>query len=144
MATNRAAMSAGITGLRQFSGSLAHSALLAIGRTFGHSFRPWEAVRLTQTLGRAAGVLGIAATVLGVALEVKEELDLRKQDREVLEARQDVRAEFDRIASVVEREARENSEAVIRELLNEPLDAITKARDELKRPVRRETNALSG
>ena len=131
MATNRAAMSAGITGLRQFSGSPAHSAILVIGRTFGHSFRPWEAVRLTQTLGRAAGVLGIAATVLGVALEVKEEVDLRKREQEVLEARQDVRAEFDRIASVVEREARENSEAAIRELLDEPLDAITKARDEL-------------
>ena len=80
MATNRAAISAGITGLRQFSGSPAHSAILAIGRTFGHSFRPWEAVRLTQTLGRAAGVLGIAATVLGVALEVKEELDQRKRE----------------------------------------------------------------
>ena len=48
-------------------------------------------------------MLGIAATVLGVALEVKEEVDLRKREQEVLEARQDVRAEFDRIASVVER-----------------------------------------
>ena len=131
MATNRAAMGAGITGLRQFSGSPAHSAILAIGRTFGHSFRPWEAVRLTQTLGRAAGVLGIAATVMGVALDIKEEIDLRKREQEVLEARQDVRAEFDRIASAVEREAREIAEAAIRELLDEPLEAIAKARDEL-------------
>ena len=139
MATNRAAMDAGIMGLRQFSGSPGHSAILAIGRTFGHSFRPWEAVRLTQTLGRAAGVLGIAATVLGVALEVKEEVDLRKREQEVLEARQDVRAEFDRIASVVEREALENTEAAIRELLGDPLEAITKARDELN-AVRQERN----
>ena len=144
MATNRAAMSAGITGLRQFSGSPAHSAILVIGRTFGHSFRPWEAVRLTQTLGRAAGVLGIAATVLGVALEVKEEVDLRKREQEVLEARQDVRAEFDRIASVVEREARENSEAAIRELLDEPLDAITKARDELNAARQERNKRLEG
>ncbi len=139
MATNSAANSLWIPGLQQFSGSPGHSAILAIGRTFGHSFRPWEAVRLTQTLGRAAGVLGIAATVLGVALEVKEEIDLRKREQEVLEARQDVRAEFDRIASVVEREALENSEAAIRELLVEPLDAITKARDELN-AVREERN----
>ena len=139
MATNRAAMSAGITGLRQFSGSPAHSAILAIGRTFGHSFRPWEAVRLTQTLGRAVGVLGIAAAVMGVALEIKEEIDLRKREQEVLEARQDVRAEFDRIASEVEREARENAEAAIRELLDEPLEPITKARDELN-AARQERN----
>ena len=139
MATNRAAMSAGITGLGQFSGSPAHSAILTIGRTFGHSFRPWEAVRLTQTLGRAAGVLGIAATVLGVALEIKKEIDLRKREQEVLEARQDVRAEFDRIASEVEREARKNAEAAIRELLDDPLEAITKARDELN-AARQERN----
>ena len=140
MTKNSAVMNAGISGLRQFSGSpAAHSAILAIGRTFGHSFRPWEAVRLTQTLGRAAGVLGIAATVMGVAWDIKEEVDLRKREREVLEARQDVRAEFDRIASEVEREARENAEAAIRELLDEPLEAITKARDELN-AARQEVN----
>ena len=70
---------------------------------------------------------------------MKEEVDLRKREQEVLEARQDVRAEFDRIASVVEREARENSEAAIRELLDEPLDVITKARDELNE-ARQERN----
>ena len=139
MAQNDAAMRAGITGLRQFSGGPAHSAILGIGRTFGHSFRPWEAVRLTQTLGRAAGVLGIAATVMGVAWDIKEEIDLRKREREVLEARQDVRAEFDRIASEVEREAGEISGAAIRELLDEPLEAITKARDELN-AARQEVN----
>ena len=139
MAQNNAAMRAGITGLRQFSGGPAHSAVLAIGRTFGHSFRPWEAVRLTQTLGRAAGVLGIAATVMGVAWDIKEEIDRRKREREVLEARQDVRAEFDRIASEVEREAREISEAAIRELLDGHLEAITKERDELN-AARQEIN----
>ena len=139
MAQNDAAMRAGITGLRQFSGGPAHSAILGIGRTFGHSFRPWEAVRLTQTLGRAAGVLGIAATVMGVAWDIKEEIDLRNREREVLEARQDVRAEFDRIASEVEREAGEISGAAIRELLDEPLEAITKARDELN-AARQEVN----
>ena len=113
--------------------------MLGIGRTFGHSFRPWEAVRLTQTLGRAAGVLGIAATVMGVAWDIKEEIDRRKREREGLEARQDVRAEFDRIASEVEREAREISEAAIRELLDGHLEAITKERDELN-AARQEIN----
>ena len=65
-------------------------------------------------------MLGIAATVMGVAWDIKEEIDRRKREREVLEARQDVRAEFDRIASEVEREARENAEAAIQELLDEP------------------------
>ena len=131
IATNNAAVSAGITGLGRFSGSQGHTAVLAIGRTFGHSFQPWQAVRLTQTIGRAAAVLSVVSVVLDIALEIKEQKDEEKREREALEARQNVRAEFDRIAAQVEREAWNSTESFIEEVLEGPLHEIMKARDDL-------------
>ena len=131
IATNNAAVSAGITGIGRFSGSQGHTAVLAIGRIFGHSFRPWQAVRLTQTIGRAAVVLSVASAVLDIVLEIKEQRDEERRELEALEARQNVRAEFDRIAVQVEREAWNSTESFIGEVLEEPLQEITKARDDL-------------
>ena len=128
---NQAAVSVGMTGLRQFSGSAGHTAILSIGRTFGYSFRPWQAVRLTQTIGRAAGLIGVATAVMGIAVDIKEERDQRRREQAMLEERQNVRAEFGRVAQDVEREAIANTEAAIRELLDDPLAEITKERDEL-------------
>ena len=131
IATSNAALRAGITGLGRFSGSQGHTAILAIGHTFGHSFRPWQAVRLTQTIGRAAVVLSVASAVLDIALEIKEQRDEERREREALEARQNIRAEFDRIAAQVEREAWNSTESFIGEVLEDPLQEITKARDDL-------------
>ena len=143
IATNNTAVSAGMTGLRQFSGSSGHSAILAVGRTFGHSFRPWQAVRFTQTIGRAAAVLSVVSVALDIALQLKEQKDEEKREREALETRQNVKAEFDRIATQVEREARNSTEAAIRELLEEPLREITRARDDLN-SAREERNSHLG
>ena len=131
IATNNAALRTGITGVGRFSGSQAHTAVLAIGHTFGHSFRPWQAVRLTQTIGRAAVVLSVASAVLDIALEIKDQRDEERREREALEARQNVRAEFYRIAVQVEREAWNSTESFIGEVLEDPLQEITKARDYL-------------
>ena len=131
LARNQAAVRVGMTGLRQFSGSAGHTAILSIGRTFGYSFQPWQAVRLTQTIGRAAGAIGIAMAVVGIAMDIKEERDQRRREQAMLEERQNVRAEFGRVAQAVEREARASTDAAIRELLDDPLAEITKARDEL-------------
>ena len=131
LATNNAALSAGIKGLGRFSGSQGHTAVLAIGRTFGYSFQPWQAVRLTQTIGRAAAALSVASAVLDIALEIKEQRDEERREREALEARQNVRAEFDKIAAQVEREAWNSAESFIGEVLEDPLQEIMKARDDL-------------
>ena len=144
IATNNVAVSAGITGLRQFSGSQGHTAVLAIGHTFGHSFQPWQAVRLTQTIGRAAAVLSVASAVVGIALEIKEQRDEERREREALEARQNVRAEFDRMAAQVEREALGSTESFIREVLEDPLQEIMKARDDLNVAREHRNSHLAG
>ena len=89
------------------------------------------APRLTQTIGRAAGLIGVATAVMGIAVDIKEERDQRRREQAMLEERQNVRAEFGRVAQDVEREAIANTEAAIRELLDDPLAEITKERDEL-------------
>ena len=131
IARNNTAGSVGKTGMSQFSGSQGHRAVLRIGHTFGHSFQPWEAVRLTQKIGQMAAILSAASIALDVAMDLKELRDEQRRERESLKARQDVKVEFDRVAGEVELEARSTLEDAVSELLEEPLQQITNARDQI-------------
>ena len=67
-ARNSSAVASGATGLSRLSGSFAHGAVLNIGRFMGHSFRPWEAVKIARGIGTAGTVLNVAAIGLSVYL----------------------------------------------------------------------------
>ena len=121
---NSSAVASGAQGLAQFSGSTAHSTILTLGRTFGHSFRPWEAVKLARVVGRASVILTIGAIALDLFLTVKEEQDRRRKAAEIRSVRQDLRAKFAAVAHQVEREATFVVDATIAELLEEPLRSI--------------------
>ena len=56
LAFNSGAVARGASGLAQYSGSTAHGAILNVGHFLGHSFRPWEAVRMASFIGRAGPV----------------------------------------------------------------------------------------
>lgn len=69
-ALNSAAVAQGASGMARFSGSAAHTTVLNIGHFFGHSFRPWEAVRYASFIGRAAPVLSILGVVVSVGSQI--------------------------------------------------------------------------
>jgi len=131
LTVNNAAATAGLTGLRAFSGSPVHGIILTVGRALGHSFQPWQAVRLAQSISRAAVPLALASVVIGVILEIREQREAEKREQEKLEARQNIRAEFAKIAQEVGKEAEDHAESVIREILETPLQQIATARDEI-------------
>lgn len=131
LARNSTAVGSGARGLAQFSGSTAHSTILTLGRTFGHSFRPWEAVKFARVVGRASVILTVGTVALDLFLTVKEEQDRRRREAEIRNTRQDLRANFAAVALQVEREAISVVDQTISELLEEPLRAIREEQSNL-------------
>ena len=121
----------GATRLGQFSGSATHSTVLRVGHMLGHSFRPWEAVKLARGIGTAGQVLSVAGIALGVILQVKTDQDEAKQDREYLEKRRDIRAQFDREAQQIQVEATSTTREFINENLTIPMEQMQSYADEL-------------
>ena len=139
-ARNSSAMASGATGLSRFSGSFAHGAVLNVGRFMGHSFRPWEAVKIARGIGAAGAVLSVAAIALSVYLQIREDREEAQRAEEVIRARQDLRAHFAGIAQTVRDEANGVVEGYVREALTEPMEQMRAYSDELNQ-ARQDQNA---
>lgn len=92
----------GLFKLSQYSGTATHGMVKNIGHFFGKSFKPWEAVKWTRNIANAGRVLSVAGVVLSIALQIKEDADAAKLERELREGRAAVRAGFDEAAHAVE------------------------------------------
>ena len=139
-ARNSSAVASGATGLSRFSGSFAHGAVLNIGRFMGHSFRPWEAVKIARGIGAAGAVLGIAGIAISVILQAREHREEERRAEEAMRARQELRAHFAGVAQEVQDEATGVVEGYIRKALTEPMEEIREYSDELNR-ARQEQNS---
>ena len=137
MAANPAA--AGATGLARFSGSAAHGAVLNVGHMMGHSFRPWEAVKLARGIGAAGTVLSVSGIALGIGLQIWQDRQEEKQNQEFQRARQAIRADYAKVVKDIEEEARGVLAEFIATNLSEPLDQIRGYADELN-SARQEQN----
>ena len=137
MAANPAA--AGATGLARFSGSAAHGAVLNVGHMMGHSFRPWEAVKLARGIGTAGAVLSVAGIALGIGLQIWQDRQEEKQNQEFQQARQAIRADYAKVVRDIEEEARGALAEFIATNLSEPLEKIRGYADELN-TARQEQN----
>lgn len=129
-------------GLRAFSGSKAHQLVLDVGHFFGHSFKPWEAMKWAKGLNVAGKALGIFGVALSIGLQAKDDYDNDKRQREMRANRDSVRASFNKAADALEEQCANG----LRKLLNESdvfqprIDAINKQLDEI-RDLRRSKSA---
>lgn len=81
-------------GLKAFSGSSAHEWVLNIGHYFGHSFKPWEAVKWARNVNTFGKALGIFGAVFSFGMQAKEDIDNEKIQKEMRENREKLRAMF--------------------------------------------------
>ncbi len=139
-ALNSVAVAQGASGMARFSGSAAHVTVLNIGHFFGHSFRPWEAVRYASFIGRAAPVLSILGVVVSIGAQIYADRQEQKRSEEAQQLRRQVVTEFDQAAEQMGREARAQSESALQELLIEPLREFEEHRAQLDE-LRQERNA---
>ena len=140
LAFNSGAVARGASGLAQYSGSTAHGAMLNVGHFLGHSFRPWEAVRMASFIGRAAPFLTIAGAVLSVGAQAYADHQEDKRSREMQRIRQDIRAQFMSVSIEIRDKFTIQWKTIMREVLDDPLEQIVQQRDELNR-LREEQNS---
>ena len=139
-AVNTTTVAQGASGLARFSGSLAHGVILNVGHFFGHSFRPWEAVRYAGFIGRAAPVLSVLGIGLSIGAQIYADRQESKRSAEARQLRAEIMAEFNRIAGQMTREAKAQTDAAVAELLGEPLRQIEDHRAQLN-ALRQERSA---
>lgn len=96
---NTTGANAAANGLKAFSGSNAHEWVLNIGHYFGHSFKPWEAVKWVKKINIAGKALGVFGVVFSWGMHAKEDIDEDRRNREIRANREKLRASFNDAAN---------------------------------------------
>lgn len=96
---NTTGANAAANGLKAFSGSNAHEWVLNIGHYFGHSFKPWEAVKWVKKINIAGKALGVFGVVFSWGMQAKEDIDEDRRNREIRANREKLRAGFNDAAN---------------------------------------------
>ena len=89
-------------GVRAAAGSRGHQIVLDVGHKLGKDFRPWEAVRLANNIGRVSKFVGPAIQTVLAALEVaQQEKVLVDAERRRVRRRQNLIGEVRRQADAL-------------------------------------------
>ncbi|GAB2461339.1 GTPase domain-containing protein [Xylanimonas ulmi] len=118
-------------GLRGLKGSPGHEIVLKVGHFFDHKFKPWQALKIADKIGKAAGVAGfvipIAVDTFAIVKEERAALDAQRAS-ERLHARlvTEVMANADEIVS----KARQQLWSAVDPVLDAILADIASARAE--------------
>ena len=96
---NTTGANAAANGLKAFSGSNAHEWVLNIGHYFGYSFKPWEAVKWVKKINIAGKALGVFGVVFSWGMQVKEDIDEDRRNKEIRSNREKLRAGFNDAAN---------------------------------------------
>lgn len=97
--SNTVGTNATANGLKAFTGSNVHQMVLDIGHFFGHSFKPWEAVKWVKGINVAGKVLGVFGVVFSLGMQAKEDVDADKRSQEMRSNREKLRAGFNDAAN---------------------------------------------
>ncbi len=92
----------GLKGLQGLSGTNVHQMVLNIGHFFNHSFRPWEAVKITKGINVFGKVLGALGIVFAVGMQAKSDYDEDERVKDLKENREKIRAIFNSAAEELE------------------------------------------
>lgn len=85
--------------LSNVSGSGLHNIVLDVGHFFGKSFKPWEAVKITNKIGKVANALGPLLSAVSVAIDVGEKVNEEKQIKEIKKCRDEI---FNQFSSIIQ------------------------------------------
>ena len=110
--------------LGTYSGSEAHKAVLAIGHFFGKKFKPWEAVKIAGKIGKAGKILGVGGALLGVALQIWEDRQEAKIEKQLLQGRSEIRNVFTEAANVIDLQFDEDTQMWIEANLDPKIQEI--------------------
>jgi GTP-binding protein EngB required for normal cell division len=130
--TPKAGTFGGLFKLNQYSGTLTHDTVKAIGHFFGKSFKPWEAVKWTRTIANVGRVFAVAGTVLTFILQIKEDADAAQTERDLRESRSSVRSGFNDAAHVIEMHYEGAAGSYLASTLTTEIESVDKQLAELR------------
>lgn len=122
----------GLFKLNQYSGTATHGAVKAIGKFFGNSFKPWEAVKWTRTVANVGRVFAVAGTVLTFVLQIKEDADAAQLEVDLRESRSAVRSGFNDAAHVIEMHFDKATQSFVSSAISSEIENVDSQLDELR------------
>jgi hypothetical protein len=117
-------------GLREASGSIGHKIVTDVGHTFGHKFKPWQALKIADKIGKTAKVGGFVIQIGLAGYEVlKNEREARQaqieSDRQHSALVTEIMGHADKIAT----SARQKLWAIVDPPMDELLTDLQVAQD---------------
>jgi len=104
--------------LGTYSGSDAHQVVLKVGHFFGYKFKPWEAVKAASKIGKFGKILGAGGALLGVGLQIWEDHQESKTEKQLISYRSDIRNTFSEAANVIDLRFDEETQTWLADTLN--------------------------
>ena len=92
----------GLKGLSGLSGTNVHQMVLNVGHFFNHSFKPWEAVKITKGISIFGKVLGALGIVFSVGMQAKSDHDEDERVKQLQTDRENIRGIFNSAAEELE------------------------------------------
>ncbi len=130
--TSKTGTLGGLFKLNQYSGTATHGAVKAIGKFFGKSFKPWEAVKWTRTVANVGRVFAVAGTVLTFVLQIKEDADAAQLEVDLRESRSAVRSGFNDAAHVIEMHFDKATQSFVSSAISSEIENVDSQLDELR------------
>lgn len=118
--------------LGSYSGSTAHQAVLKIGHVFGHKFKPWEAVKISAKIGKFGKILGVGGALVGLGLEIWNDQQERKMEKQLTNYRGDIRNSFSEAANIIEMKFDEDTQTWIKDNISPSIKDIDNQIKEIK------------
>jgi hypothetical protein len=120
----------GLVGSTVVRGTELHKGIYSVGKFFGYSFKPWQAVNAAKFLTNVAKIAGPILAVAGIVMEitghVKEEQDLQK----VLQAKNECSSSFISLAKNIEVQFQKQFDNYKKTTYHTVLDDISSQRQE--------------
>ncbi len=130
--TSKTGTLGGLFKLNQYSGTATHGAVKAVGKFFGKSFKPWEAVKWTRTVANVGRVFAVAGTVLTFVLQIKEDADAAQLEVDLRESRSAVRSGFNDAAHVIEMHFDKATQSFVSSAISSEIENVDSQLDELR------------
>jgi len=121
--------------LSNYSGSNAHQMFLQVGRFFGHKFKPWEAVKMAGKIGKFGKILGVGGALIGVVLQIWEDRQEEKLEKQMLAYRSDIRNTFGEAADIIEMRFDENTKTWIEDTISPKIELIDAQTNEIQSTI---------
>lgn len=121
--------------LGNFSGSNMHKIVLDVGHFFGHKFVPWEAVKWAKNIGLAGKAIGCLGAVVGVGLQIFNDKQEDKAEKQLLEARSSIRTYYYNIADTINMKFDEQMQCYVEENIDKQISQLNTIQQQIESDI---------